>query len=145
MNERAARDRRLAALEKHREEALDHAGRLDLSMRMSDTAAGTPLPPRDTPPRRFHEFLTKTINELKGKPMSKMSAVAEAIAKLKAEDEAEADKLMARVVEHAKRRPEVIAGAHGFLDNQKSEMDDLESGMRQLANFPTGGSDKSGS
>ena len=101
---------------------------------MTDTVMGTPLPLREPAHKRLDRFLTEAIRELK--PMSKLTAVAEAMAKLKAEDEAEADKLMVRITEHAAKRPTVITGAHAFLDRQKNDLDDLESGLRSLSNLP---------
>lgn len=68
--------------------------------------------------------------------MAKFSAVAERMAKVRAQDDAEADKLMQRLDQHEKRRPSVIARGHAFLDSQKAEMDDMESGLTQLSNLP---------
>lgn len=78
---------------------------------------------------------------LNGNRMGKYHTIAERITALTQKQQAEGDRLMARMDELEKRAPAVIASAHSYLDQQNADLDVIDSGLRQLSNaLPLDGS-----
>lgn len=80
---------------------------------------------------------------VEGRRMSKLHEAASRIAGVKAANDADGDELMAKMDEIERIRPGAKANAHAFLNDQKAELESIESTLRQLSNLPLGGSQSS--
>lgn len=77
-------------------------------------------------------------NYREGRGMGKLQEVAQRIAKTKQTLEAEADKLLTRLDGIDRQAPEAFARSNAILDQHKTDLDSMESELRQLSNVPLG-------
>lgn len=78
-----------------------------------------------------------------GADVGKLSAIAERIRDTKKRLDDEADKLAARLDDIDAASPKAFDRGHAFIKSQQSEVDEIESTLRQLSNLPLDGSDGS--
>ena len=70
-----------------------------------------------------------------GRYMGKLQSVGERIKQVRAEQEAEADKLMSKLDAIEKAAPPAFARGHNILDAHKADLDDLEADLRSISNI----------
>lgn len=108
-------------------------------------ASGDARPFRSEAAERLDRVLADAIAEGKrSRPMSKLAAVAERMAKKRAEHDAHADRFMAKLDAIDKAEPAAIARGEAFLAEREADMREFEDTLRQLSNLPLGGGEKSG-
>lgn len=86
---------------------------------------------------RLDRFLDNTITEFnETRPrMSKLAAIADRIARKKAEHDAKADEWAKRLDDIEKREPEVFAVGEHAVASREVDLKDMEETMRALGNL----------
>jgi hypothetical protein len=91
----------------------------------------------DTSRIQSAQVIAKALN---GKRMGKLHDVAQRVAQTRQRLSDEADKIAARLDQIDQKAPNAFANAHSILDQHNSDLDAMETELRQLSNIPLDGS-----